>query len=117
MVSIVVAVLAAAAALKAGLVFGALLAAFFVFSNFMTIRSARDLEKVDVNQRLVQLLWAGRSDEARDLLADRRPTPRCTRSCGQRCGRPATTPSAAGASSKAPSGATPPTPRRPACWR
>ena len=70
MVSIVVAVLAAAVALKAGLVFGALLAAFFVFSNYTTIRSARDQEKVDVNQRLVQLLWAGRSDDAHDLLAD-----------------------------------------------
>jgi Zn-dependent protease len=70
MVSIVVAVLAAALALKAGLVFGALLAAFFVFSNYTTIRSARDQEKVDVNQRLVQLLWAGRSDDAHDLLAD-----------------------------------------------
>lgn len=70
MVSIVVAVLAAAAAFKVGLVFGALLAAFFVFSNVMTVRSARDLEKVDVNQRLVQLLWAGRTADARDLLAD-----------------------------------------------
>jgi Zn-dependent protease len=70
MVSIVVAVLAAIAAYKDGLVFGALLAAFFVASNVMTVRSARDLAKVDVNQRLVQLLWSGRSDDARDLLAD-----------------------------------------------
>jgi hypothetical protein len=70
MVSIVVAVLAAAVAVKAGLLFGALLAAFFVYSNLMTVRSARELDKVDLNQRLVQLLWAGRRVEARDLLAD-----------------------------------------------
>jgi Zn-dependent protease len=69
-VSIVVAVLAAVAAVKAGLVFGALLAAFFVYSNVMTVRSARDLEKVDVNQRLVRLMWAGRTADAHDLLAD-----------------------------------------------
>jgi Zn-dependent protease len=69
MVSIVVAVLAAVAAVKVGLVFGALLAAFFVYSNIMTVRSARDLEKVDVNQRLVQLLWSGRGADARELLA------------------------------------------------
>ncbi len=73
MVSVVVAVLAAVVAYRAGFVFGALLAVFFVFSNVMTVRSARDLEKVDVNQRLVQLLWSGQTDDARALLADQVP--------------------------------------------
>jgi hypothetical protein len=35
------------------------------------VRNARDLEKVDVNQRAVQLLWAQRATDARDLLAER----------------------------------------------
>ncbi len=69
-VSVVVAVLAAVAAYRAGFVFGALLAAFFVFSNVMTVRNARDLDKVDINQRLVQLLWSGQPGEARALLAE-----------------------------------------------
>ena len=69
-VSTVVAVLAAVVAVSLGHVVGALLAAFFVVSNVMTVRSARDLEKVDVNQRLVQLMWSGRTADARDLLAD-----------------------------------------------
>ena len=71
MVSVVVAVLAALAALRFGLVFGALMAGFFVFSNVMTVRNAREMEKVDVNQRAIQLVWARRPDEARDLLAER----------------------------------------------
>jgi Zn-dependent protease len=70
-VSVVVAVLAALVALRFGLVFGALFAGFLVFSNVMTVRNARDQEKVDVNQRAVQLLWARRPTEARDLLAER----------------------------------------------
>ena len=70
MVSVVVAVLAALVALRYGLVFGALMAGFFVFSNVMTIRNDRELEKVDVNQRAVRLLWAGRPADARHLLAD-----------------------------------------------
>ena len=70
MVSVVVAVLAALVALRYGLVFGALMAGFFVFSNVMTIRNDRELEKVDVNQRAVRLLWAGRAADARHLLAD-----------------------------------------------
>ncbi len=70
MVSVVVAVLAALAALRYGLLFGGLMAAFFVFSNVMTIRNARELEQVDVNERAIGLLWAGRPAEARDLLAD-----------------------------------------------
>ncbi len=73
MVSIVVAVLAAVVAYRAGLVFGALLAAFFVFSNVMTVRSAREQADVDVNQALVTLLWSGRLDDARALLAGQPP--------------------------------------------
>ncbi len=69
-VSVVVAALAAIVALRYGLVFGGLMAAFFVFSNVMTIRNARELEQVDVNERAVRLLWAGRPGDARDLLAD-----------------------------------------------
>ena len=71
MVSVVVAVLAALAALRFGLVFGALMAGFFVFSNVMTVRNARELEKVDINQRAIQLLWQGRASDARELLAER----------------------------------------------
>ena len=70
MVSVVVAVIVALVALRYGLVFGGLMAAFFVFSNVMTIRNARELEQVDVNERAIGLLWAGRPAEARDLLAD-----------------------------------------------
>src|SRR4051794_9834472 len=64
MVSIVVAVLAAAVAAKAGLFFGALLAAFFVYSNLMTVRYARQLDEGDLNQRLGPLLGAGRGCRA-----------------------------------------------------
>ena len=80
MVSVVVAVLAALVALRYGLVFGALMAGFFVFSNVMTIRNDRELEKVDVNQRAVRLLWAGRPADAR-APAGRPP--------GRRTGAPA----------------------------
>lgn len=69
-VSIVVAVAAAFLAYRAGLVFGALLAAFFVLTNVMTIRSAREAAKVDPSQRAVQLLWGGQPDAARQVLAD-----------------------------------------------
>lgn len=72
-VSIVFAVLAAVLAYRAGLVFGALLAAFFVITNVMTVRDARQLDRVDVNQRVVHLLWAGRGEEARALLAEQGP--------------------------------------------
>ena len=73
MVSIVVAVLAAVVAYRAGLVFGALLAVFFVFSNVMTVRSAREQANADVNQVLVTLLWSGRLDDARAMLAGQPP--------------------------------------------
>ena len=71
MVSVVVAVGGALVAFRAGYVFAALMAVFFVFSNVMTVRNARDQEKVDINQRAVQLLWTGRPEDARALLAER----------------------------------------------
>ena len=72
-VSVVVAVLIGVAALRFGQVFGALMAAFLVFSNVMTVRSARAESKVDVNQRLVDLLWRGDGGGAVELLADQDP--------------------------------------------
>jgi Zn-dependent protease len=69
-VSVVVAAGAAVVALKLGLVFGALLAAFFVFSNVVTIRNARAEDALDVNQRVVRLLWMGRPDDAQALATD-----------------------------------------------
>jgi Zn-dependent protease len=69
-VSIVFAVLAAVVAFRFGLVFAALLCAFFVVSNVMLVRGAREEAKVDVNQRVVQLLWMDRVDEARALAAE-----------------------------------------------
>lgn len=70
MVSIVLAAIAAVIAYQAGLVFGALLAAFFIISNVMTVRNAREFDRIDVNQRLVGLMWFDRAEEARALLAD-----------------------------------------------
>jgi Zn-dependent protease len=70
MVSVVFAVLGALLALRFGQVFAALLAAFFVFSNIMTIRNARAEGALDVNTRVVQLLWSGRPDDAQDLASD-----------------------------------------------
>jgi Zn-dependent protease len=68
-VSIVAGVAVAAFALYFSLVFGALLVGFLVFTNVMTIRDARREGSRDVSQRLVQMLWSGRPDDARALLA------------------------------------------------
>jgi Zn-dependent protease len=70
MVSIAVSVLVAIVAVRAGLVFGSLMALFFIASNVMTIRQARELDGMDINQRVSALLWAGRVDEARELAAE-----------------------------------------------
>lgn len=74
-VSIVFAAVAAAIAYRAGLLFGALLAAFFIVSNLMTVRNARELDRIDVNQRLLGLLWFDRAEEARALLDDQPSSP------------------------------------------
>ncbi len=70
MVSVVVAVAAALVAVKFNLVFGALLALFFVLSNIGTIRSARAEGALDVNTQVVRLLWSGRPDDAQDFASD-----------------------------------------------
>src|SRR5829696_3735594 len=72
-VSIVVSVLVGLVAYRAGYVFGTLMVLFLIVSNVMTIRQARELEGVDVNQRVSALLWAGRVDDARELAGE---TPR-----------------------------------------
>jgi Zn-dependent protease len=69
-VSVVFAAVAAVLAYRAGLVFGALMAAFFLFSNVMTIRHARDLDKVDVNERVMRLLWMDRAGDAQHLAGE-----------------------------------------------
>ena len=70
MVSVVVAVLGVFVALRYGFVFAALLAAFLVFSNVMTIRNSRAEGAIDVNERVVRLLWVGRLDDALALADD-----------------------------------------------
>jgi Zn-dependent protease len=70
MVSVVVAAVGAVVAYRFGLVFGALMAAFFVFSNVMTVRAAREQRQLDVNARAVRMLWAGRVEDARALAGD-----------------------------------------------
>jgi Zn-dependent protease len=70
MVSVVVAVAAALVAVKFDLVFGALLALFFVLSNIGTIRTARAEGALDVNTQVVRLLWSGRPDDAQDFASD-----------------------------------------------
>lgn len=70
MVSIGVSVVVAVVAVRAGLVFGSLMALFLIAINVMTIRSARELEGMDVNERVSALLWAGRVDEARELASE-----------------------------------------------
>ena len=70
MVSVVVAAIGAVVAYRFGLVFGALMAAFFVFSNVMTVRAAREQRQLDVNARAVRMLWSGRVEDARALVAD-----------------------------------------------
>jgi hypothetical protein len=63
-------VLVGIVAVRAGLLFGSLMALFFIASNVMTIRQARELEGMDVNQRVSALLWAGRVDDARELASE-----------------------------------------------
>ena len=70
-VSIVTAVLVAVVAVRAGYVFGALMALFLVAANVMTIRQSREVKQLDVSQQVSRLLWAGRVDDARHLAGER----------------------------------------------
>ena len=70
-VSIVTAVLIAVVAVRAGYVFGALMALFLVAANVMTIRQSREVKQLDVSQQVSRLLWAGRVDDARHLAGER----------------------------------------------
>jgi Zn-dependent protease len=70
LVSVVAAVAAALLALKFNFVFGALLALFFVLSNVGTLRTARAEGALDVNTRVLRLLWSGRPDDAQDFASD-----------------------------------------------
>jgi Zn-dependent protease len=74
-VSVVVAVAVGLVAVKLNLVFGALLALFFVLSNIGTIRTARAEGTLDVNTRVIRLLWSGRADDAQELASDPGLTP------------------------------------------
>ncbi|HET9945875.1 MAG TPA: M50 family metallopeptidase [Actinomycetes bacterium] len=70
-VSVVTAVLIAVVAVRAGYVFGALMALFLVAANVMTIRQSREVKQLDVSQQVSRLLWAGRVDDARHLAGER----------------------------------------------
>jgi Zn-dependent protease len=70
-VSVVTAVLIAVVAVRAGYVFGALMALFLVAANVMTIRQSREGKELDVSQQVSRLLWAGRVDDARHLAGER----------------------------------------------
>jgi len=70
-VSVVTAVLIAVVAVRAGYVFGALMAAFLIAANVMTIRQSREAKELDVSQQVSRLLWAGRVDDARHLAGER----------------------------------------------
>jgi Zn-dependent protease len=70
-VSVVTAVLIAVVAVRAGYVFGALMALFLVAANVMTIRQSREVKPVDVSQQVSRLLWAGRVEDARHLAGER----------------------------------------------
>jgi len=70
-VSVVTAVVIAVVAVRAGYVFGALMALFLIASNVMTIRQSREVRQLDVDQQVARLLWAGRVDDARDLAGER----------------------------------------------
>ena len=70
-VSVVTAVLIAVVAVRAGYVFGALMALFLVAANVMTIRQSREVKQVDVSQQVSRLLWAGRVEDARHLAGER----------------------------------------------
>ena len=70
-VSVVTAVLVAVVAVRAGYVFGALMALFLVAANVMTIRQSREVKQLDVSQQVSRLLWAGRVDDARHLAGER----------------------------------------------
>ena len=70
-VSVVTAVLIAVVAVRAGYVFGALMALFLVAANVMTIRQSREVKQVDVSQQVSKLLWAGRVEDARHLAGER----------------------------------------------
>jgi hypothetical protein len=69
-VSVVFSVIGAVVAVRVGYTFAGLMAAFFAFSNIMTVKNAREADKVDVNTRVAQLLWSDRIDEAQELAAD-----------------------------------------------
>lgn len=69
-VSVGFAVAVGIVAVIAGYIFGALLAGFLVLTNVMTLRHAHDEGKVDINNRVLGLLAAERTDEARELVAD-----------------------------------------------
>ena len=71
MVSVVTAVVIAVVAVRAGYVFGRLMALFLIAANVMTIRQSREVKQLDVSQQVSRLLWAGRVDDARHLAGER----------------------------------------------
>jgi Zn-dependent protease len=68
-VSVVVGVAVAVLALVYSYVFGAVLAGFLALTNVLTVRTALRDRRLDLTQRLGQLLAAGRHDEAREVLS------------------------------------------------